>query len=93
MSSNPPGYMKKYRAKNGKENYKKYQGTPKALKECAMRHAARKEMWLKKWDPREVDHKNGNPMQNNKKNLRAISRTLNRRLGWASPKRTDWKLN
>ena len=49
--------MKEYFSKNGKANYKKYVGTKKAIVERAKRNAARREMGIKKGDPREVDHK------------------------------------
>ena len=92
MVTNPKGYMKDYFAKNGKKNYKKYIWTPDAIEAIGMRKKARKKMWLKVWDPREVDHKNWNPRDNSPKNLRVISRTKNRKLWWASKKRTDGKL-
>ena len=91
MGSNPEWYMKEYRAKNGKANYKKYQGTKSAILNRAKRNAARKKMWVKDWNL-EVDHKDWNPQNNSRSNLRVISRKLNRKLGWASKKRTDWKL-
>lgn len=48
-----------------------------------MRNKARRKVGLKKGDPREVDHKK--PLSkgggNGKKNLRAVSRSANRRKG------------
>lgn len=66
-----------------KKEYREYQGTPEQIANRAKRNAARREMGLKKGDPREVDHikplsKGGG---NNDGNLRAVSRTANRQKG------------
>lgn len=34
---------------------------------------------VRKGDGKEIDHKNGNPRDNSKKNLRVVSRSTNRR--------------
>jgi len=70
-----------------KKNYKKYWWNPAAIKDRSDRNKARKEIWLKVWDRREVDHKNTNPNDNKKSNLRAISRKTNRTL-WAKKANT-----
>lgn len=36
---------------------------------------------VRKGDGREVDHKNGNPKDNSRKNLRVVSRKVNRKKG------------
>lgn len=87
--TNPPNYMKKYWAKNWRANYKKYSWTPQAIKERAARNAARRKLHLKKGDPREAHHVDWNLKNNWQTNIRAISRRLNRKLGWASSKRTN----
>lgn len=74
--------------RNYKEEYRKYQGTPKAIKQRSERNKARREMGLKVGDPREVDHikplsKGGS---NSKKNLRVVSRHTNRSKGNKMPK-------
>ena len=67
-----------------KRNYKKeykYHGTPEQRKNRGMRNKARRKVGLKKGDPREVDHKLSLKKGggNSPKNLRAISRTKNRK--------------
>lgn len=62
--------------------YKNYQGKPEQIKKRAMRNAARrtlmKEGRVQKGDGRDVDHKNGNALDNSKKNLRVQSQKANR---------------
>jgi len=79
MARKPRDYAKEYR---------EYQGTPKQLKNQALRHAARrkleKEGLVKKHDGKEVDHKKslkdgGSPLA--RSNLQVLSRTANRRKG------------
>lgn len=64
-----------------KKNYKKYWGSKDEIKKRSSRNKARKVKWLLVWDPREVDHKNSNPLDNSKKNLKVISRYSNRKKG------------
>lgn len=79
MASNSKEYMKK--------NYKKYWGNPKAIRDRSLRNQARRKLMkdgrVRKWDWKEVDHKNWIAWWNSNWNLRVISRTLNRRL-WAA---------
>ena len=70
---------------NYKRDYKRerqLQSTPKELKNNAMRKAARyklqKEGLVSKGDGKDVDHKNGNPTDNSRKNLAVKSKTANR---------------
>lgn len=72
-----------------KKEYRDYHSKPEQKKRRAMRNAARKKMGLKVGDPREVDHKK--PLSkggsNDKKNLRVVSRTTNRKKGAKEPRR------
>lgn len=63
--------------------YQQHHSSPQAKKDRAARNKARRDMGLKKGDPREVDHvkplsKGGS---NRRSNLRVTSRTANRRKG------------
>ena len=68
-----------------KANYKKYWGSKKAIKKRTEQNKWRKLSWLKKWDPREADHKK--PLskwwKTTKANIRVVSRKTNRRGGAA----------
>ena len=67
-------------------NYKKedsnYQGTAEQKKKRASRNSARSAMAkagkVRKGDGKDVDHKNGNPKDNTKKNLRVTTKRANR---------------
>lgn len=69
-------------SRNYKSEYSNYQGKPEQIKRRASRNAARATMVkagkVTKGDGKDVDHKNGSPLQNNKKNLRVVSKTANR---------------
>lgn len=69
--------------RNYKKEYADFHGKPEQKKNRARRNTARKTMGLKVGDKREVDHKK--PLSkggsNGKKNLRAVSRTANRKKG------------
>jgi precorrin-6B methylase 1 len=67
---------------NGKRDYKKElawekKKKPNRVKDRAKRNAARKLVGLKKGDPRQVDHKDNNPKNNKKTNLRVVSAKTN----------------
>jgi hypothetical protein len=68
--------------RNYKKEYLDYQGTPQQKKRRAMRNAARRRMVREgrahKGDGKDVDHKNGDPMDNSPRNLRVMSRSRNR---------------
>ena len=70
-------------ARNYKMEYEEYQGTAEQRHNRSLRNQARRKMGLAKGDPREVDHKK--PLSkggsNAKSNLRAVSRTTNRKKG------------
>jgi hypothetical protein len=68
-----------------KKEYRDYHGRPAQIKERDSRNKARalmiKQGRVKKGDGKEVDHKNGNPRDNRKKNLKIMSRHANRKKG------------
>jgi len=68
-------------ARNYKKEYAQYHGTPAQRRNRSRRNAARRALGLEVGDSREVDHKK--PLSkgggNGKKNIRAISRTTNRK--------------
>jgi len=82
MSTNSKAY--------NRANYKRFWWSKKAIKKRSEQNKARRLSWLKKWDPREADHKK--PLskggKTTKKNVRIISRKTNRRLG---AKIANWK--
>ena len=69
-------------ARDYKKEYREYHSKPEQKKRSAGRNAARRIMEMvgkaKKGDGKDVDHKNGNPTDNRKKNLRVISKSKNR---------------
>lgn len=68
--------------RNYRKEYDNYQGKPDQIKKRASRNAARRKMEkagkVRKGDGKDVDHKNGNPKDNGKKNLRVQSKSSNR---------------
>jgi len=68
--------------RNYKKEYKNYHSSPEQKKKRASRNAARRTMAkggaVKKGDGKDVDHNNGNPLDNRKKNLSVKSRSSNR---------------
>ena len=72
-----PGYKRDY-----KREYKVSHSSPEEKKKRASRNAARSEMEKKgkvsKGDGKDIDHKNGNPKDNSKGNLRVQSKSANR---------------
>jgi hypothetical protein len=69
-------------ARNYKKEYKNYQGKPAQKKKRAARNAARATMKkagkVRKGDGKDVAHKNGNPKDNRKSNLKVQSKSKNR---------------
>jgi len=69
-------------ARDYEKEYKKYHSRPEQIKKRASRNAARraalKSGKVKKGDNLDVHHKNGNPLDNSKSNLRAIHKSKNR---------------
>lgn len=66
-----------------KKEYRDYHGKDKQIKARENRNKARrlmiKEGKVRKGDGKEVDHHDGNPMNNGRKNLRIMSRHANRK--------------
>jgi len=56
-----------------KKEYRDYHGKPEQIKRRAARNKARKLSGLKKGDGKEVDHRDGNPLNNSTKNRRVTS--------------------
>ncbi len=73
------------RKRNYRREYDTYHKKPSQKKARASRNAARKKMEktgkVRKGDGKEVDHKNGNPRDNRRVNLKVKSRRANRRKG------------
>lgn len=69
-------------ARDYKKEYKNYQGKPEQVKKRASRNSARSAMVkagkASKGDGKDVDHKNGNPKDNSKRNLRVTTKKANR---------------
>ncbi len=69
-------------ARNYKEEYKHFHSKPDEKKRRAGRNAARKKMAaagkVKKGDGKNVHHKDGNTLNNKRKNLRVESKSKNR---------------
>ena len=69
-------------ARNYKEEYKDFHSKPDQKKRRAGRNAARRKMTasgkVKKGDGKDVHHKDGNTLNNKKKNLRVEPRSKNR---------------
>ena len=65
----------------GKE-YRSYHAKPEQKKNRASRNSARRSLMasnrVQKGDGKDVDHKNGNPRDNRRKNLSVMSRSANR---------------
>jgi hypothetical protein len=68
--------------RNYRNEYDAYQGTPAQRERNNARKAARRKLEaagkVKKHDGKDVDHKNGNPKDNNTKNLRVTTKKTNR---------------
>jgi len=68
--------------RNYKDEYKNYQGRPEQLKKRAKRNEARDVMErlgkVSKGDGLDVNHANGNPLDNSKSNLKAVPKSENR---------------
>lgn len=64
------------------EEYRKYHKSAKSKKDRASRNnarrAAEREGRARKGDGKDIDHKDGNPRNNSKGNLRLVSRSKNR---------------
>lgn len=69
-------------SRNYKKEYKKYQSSTKSKKDRASRNKIRRKLMaegrVRKGDGKDIDHKDGNPRNNSRKNLRVTSKKLNR---------------
>lgn len=69
-------------ARNYRNEYDKYQGTAQQKKNRASRNAARRTLTkvgaVKKGDGKDINHRNGNPRDNSKKNLQVTTKRANR---------------
>ena len=69
-------------ARNYRKEYDNYQGKPAQKKRRAMRNKVRRMMLrkgkVKKGDGKDVHHKDGNPMNSKKSNLKIVRRSKNR---------------
>ena len=65
-----------------KKEYENYQGKPEQIKRRTARNKARNDALqkgiVKKGDSLDMHHIDGNPLNNNAKNLRAINKSQNR---------------
>mgnify|MGYP003539328326 CR=1 FL=1 len=70
------------RVRNYKKEYEQYHSKPEQVKRRAARNSARADMAksgrVKKGDGKDVDHKDYNPLNNSKKNLRVMSSSTNK---------------
>ena len=73
--------MPQKKKRNYRKEYDSYHGTAAQRRRRSLRNQARRKLGLKKGDKREADHKR--PLSkgggNGRKNLRAVSRTANRK--------------
>lgn len=79
-----------------RKHYKEYYWTKKAIAKRVKRNRARldaiKSWKVKKYDKsKQVDHKNGNAMDNSRWNLRVISSKLNGKLWAKKANKSKWK--
>mgnify|MGYP003325559674 CR=1 FL=1 len=69
-------------ARDYKAEYRKYHGTEKYKKDRASRNKMRRlyirKGLVKKGDGQDIDHKDGNPRNNSRSNLRIVPKSVNR---------------
>lgn len=69
-------------ARNYKEEYRTYHAKPEQKKNRASRNKVRRKLMAEgrvhKGDGKDIDHVDGNPRNNSRKNLRVTSRSYNR---------------
>ena len=69
-------------SRNYREEYRKYQSSTKSKLDRASRNKARRKLMalgaVSKGDGKDIDHRNKNPRDNSRSNLRITSRKLNR---------------
>jgi hypothetical protein len=71
------------RKRNYRKEYDDYHGKPEQIKRRSARTMARrkaiKEGRVKKGDGKEIDHKDYNPLNSSRKNVRVLSKRANRK--------------
>ena len=71
--------------RNYRKEYDEYHGTPEQIQNRSSRNKARRKMerhhGKQAVKGKEVDHRDGNPKNNGKKNLQLMSRSANRKKG------------
>lgn len=69
---------------------REYNSKPSSKKDRASRNSARREAEkdgkVRKGDGKDIDHSNGNPRDNNKKNLKVMSKSKNRAMNQYDPR-------
>lgn len=65
-----------------KKEYRTYQGTKEQIRRRSSRNKARRRLekdgLVRKGDGKDVDHKDGNPLNNSRSNIRAMDASKNR---------------
>lgn len=73
------------RERDYRKEYDEYHGKPEQRAARSSRNKARRELEaegrVRKGDGKEVDHKDGNPRNNSRRNLQVMTRDQNRRKG------------
>lgn len=64
--------------RNYRKEYDNYQGKPKQIKNRAGRNKSRRKVLNGRKSSKDVDHKDGNPRNTSRSNLRLMSRSRNR---------------
>jgi len=64
--------------RNYSKEYSDYHSKPKQIKRRASRNSARRKVLNGRKSTKDVDHKDGNPMNNSRKNLRLSTKSRNR---------------
>jgi hypothetical protein len=64
--------------RNYSKEYADYHSKPKQIKRRASRNSARRKVLNGRKSTKDVDHKDGNPMNNSRKNLRLSTKSRNR---------------
>ena len=64
--------------RNYTKEYSDYHSKPKQVKRRASRNSARKKVLNGRKSTKDVDHKDGNPMNNSRKNFRLSTKSRNR---------------
>ena len=66
------------KARNYRKEYDNYQGKATQIRRRSARNSARRKVLNGRKSTKDVDHKDRNPMNNSRKNLRLVSKSRNR---------------